>query len=222
MTGRVNVSILRGMARKRDAVTGAFLPNPEKLAPQFVKELEDKKGGPVPAMTDALAVVYAKLLKVGCPGLRAVFYCCPNLTRDEKGLDVAKQTLRLWNADALVLEALENINGGKYHELPEETRLRIAIEKSNAEAAFYLYANNFNDMESRDQLEKVKLARDIVKAILGQQPDQDDPMAAFARLALELTRNTQATAAAKVKKPPQLATDDGLDKIMEKMPKRTM
>lgn len=176
----------------------------------FARELEQ---GVAFAVTEPMALVYAKLLKVGCPPTRAICYIHPHLLETEQGRSTAKTLASRWNADALVLEALASINGGKWHELPEETRYKLAIEKNNAEASFFLWTSNLAETDSREGLEKIKLCREILKKELGQAPDESDPMAAFARFAMELAKNAHTETVAKGKKAPQLQAT-GLDKLL--------
>lgn len=200
--------------RETNPINGRFKKSKVEDAtpsPAFTRELEQ---GVAYAMTEPLALVYAKLLSVGCPPVRAVIYCNPELLVTQEGRDAAKRVAAQWMSDALVIAAISSINGGKWHELPMETRFRLAIEKSNAEASFYLWANNFVETEHREGLEKIKLARDIIKKELGEQPDEADPMAAFARFALELSKNMHTEAVAKGKKSPQ-QQKSGLDAILE-------
>ena len=181
----------------------------------FVRELSQ---GIVPDMTEELALVYAKLLSVGCPPIRAVVYCAPELGMTQQGLEAAKKIAGRWVADALVLAAVDNINGGKWHDLPVERRLELARQKSDAEAAFYLWTTNFSMVDHTEGLAKMKMAREMVKAALGEAPDESDPMAAFARFAMELAKNAQVTGAAKAKKPVQVQDTGGLDKLLHKIP----
>lgn len=184
---------------------------PPTVAPAFQRELEQ---GVVYTMTEDLALIFAKLLTIGCPPLRAVLYVHPQLNENDEGRTAAKKVAWQWQNDALVLEAINSINGGQFHELPAEKRYRLALEKSNAEAAFYLWSTNFVNIDHREGIDKIKIARDILKSELGQQPDEADPMAAFARFAMELSKNMHTEAVAKSKKPPQ-QQPSGFDKLLE-------
>lgn len=196
--------VTRGQQRERHPVTGHFLPE-QKPSESFQRELDQ---GLVPTMTSDLALVFAKLLSVGCPPIRATLYCAPQLNETDAGRDTAKKVARQWAADVQVLEAITSINGGKWHELPAEKRYQLALEKHNAEWAFFLWTTNVNDVEHREGLEKLKQGRDVLKSLLGQQIDESDPMQAFARFAIELTKNAQAVAAAGHKRPIQTQKSD--------------
>jgi len=172
--------------------------------------LKDLQAG-VYTMTDQLALIYAKLLTVGCPPIRAVIYCCPDIE-----LELAKKVSRVWLNDAGVLRALESINGGTWHELPPETRYKLALDKHKSELAFYLWTTNFNDIEHREGIEKLKQAREEMKKLNGEAVD-DDPLAAFARFTLELAQNATKTPVRPGKKAPQLEAKDDLADLVSKM-----
>src|SRR3990167_2631937 len=164
----------------------------------------------VPTMTGPMAALFAKMLNVGCPLERAVHYCVPGIDKD-----LAKLTAQQWASDALVHAALTELNGGPWMDLPAETRYKLALDKHTAEVAFYIWAGNFNDIEHAEGLKNMEQTRNILKAALGQQPDESDPMAAFARFAISLTQNAAgdtAKASAAKKKAPQL--ESGLDKML--------
>lgn len=177
-------------------------PGERKPADHFERELNQ---GLVAELTPQIAMVYAKLLTAGCPPVRGVYYCIPSLTTDKKGIETAKHIARTWMHDERVLGALNNINGGEWHTLPPERRAQLALDKHNAEWSFYLWTTNVNDIESREGLEKLKQAREVIKGVLGQQPDEADPMQAFARFAIELAKNAAKDRAVRGKTMPQLS-----------------
>lgn len=187
------------------------------LTPEAQREFDREKGGLVPEMSDQLALIYAKLLSVGCPPVRGVFYCAPQLMETQDGRDIAKKVASRWLNDAAVAQAIENINGGKFHELPLEERMKLALDKSNAEAAFYLWTINFGETEHREGIDKIKLARDIIKRELDMQPDEADPMQAFARMAMELAKNAQLDSAARARKAPQQQASS-LERLVHALP----
>lgn len=200
---------------------GGFPKTPAGDRAPSVQFKEDLEAGVFYELTEDVALVYAKLLSVGCPPIRAVLYITPSLNETEKGRETAKKVAFQWQHSKLTMDCLDSINGGKWHELPAERRYQLALDKSNAECAFYLWTTNYNSIEHREGIEKIKLARDIMKGILGQAPDVDDPMAAFARLAIELTRNADANRAASGKKAPVTVPSD-MEKLISVMPKGPM
>lgn len=160
-----------------------------------VKPDPNQLTGP-PEMTAQLAEVYAQLLHAGCPGLKAVEYIAPHLTLDEM-----KDTLKRWLTSALVQAAVEQLHGGAWIALPAEKRYELALQKHLSEAAFFLFANNFNEVGGKEHLEMFKQARELLKAELKGGVDESDPMQAFARFALELAKAQTATRSAESKVP---------------------
>lgn len=164
-----------------------------------------------PQMSPKLAAIFAKLLHVGCPGLRAVLYCAPELD-----MDTAKLTLREWMADSQVLKAIENINGGAWIDLPPEERFKLAFDKHISEMAFHLYATNFGEIEHKDGLDKLKQCREVVGSLIGKKVDTSDPMNAFAQFAIELTK-TMAEADSRRRKAPELRTGPSESDLLDQM-----
>lgn len=152
-------------------------------------------------MSPALALVFAKLLQVGCPRLRAVLYCCPELDPAE-GIETAKLVLKAWMTDPRVIDAIDGLNGGTYADLEPEVRYKLALTINLAGAAFFLHHTNFSEANHREDIDRMKLARDIIKTELGQAVDSTDPMQAFARFAMDLMK-TQAKLESGQKRPPQ-------------------
>lgn len=162
-----------------------------RVTPQASSE-----GPKVPEMTPALAAVFAKLLSVGCPPLRAVLYVCPAFDKD-----TAEAVKRAWLNDAHVLQALETLQGGAWVDLPPEKRYELALDKHFSEMAFHLWATNFGEVEHKEGLDKMKQCREVLGTLTGRKTDDDDPMHAFARFAIELTKGMAETEAKKKKAP---------------------
>lgn len=190
--------------------------NPDRVvAPKPTGQGTGNPPSDIPQLTGPTALVFAKMLTVGVPSWRAVLYIVPQLDRD-----AAVLTGRLWGADKLTHEALADLNGGEWMNLPPEQRYKLALDKNISEAAFYLWSTNFCDTDHAEGLKKVEMARNILKASLGQAPDESDPLAAFSRFAMALTQN-MALEDSKKKKAPQVSKEaqaDALDKLLSKQP----
>lgn len=145
-------------------------------------------------------MTFAQLLHVGCPPQRAILYVFPLLDKDD-----CKATTAEWMASPLVLQAVEQLNGGAWMHLAPEKRYELSLAKHISEMAFYLYANNFNDIEHKEGLEKMKQARDVLRAELKGGADDGDPSMAFARFAMELLKDkAEKQAESKSPLPPDL------------------
>lgn len=147
-----------------------------------------------PVLTPQLAQVFAQLLHAGCPQLKAVEYMAPHLSVEEM-----KATLKEWMAGGLIVEAVEQLQGGAWITLPAEKRYELALQKHLSEAAFFLYANNFNEVGGKESLEMFKQARELLKSELKGAVDETDPLQAFARFALEMAKAQTVTRAAESK-----------------------
>jgi hypothetical protein len=171
----------------------------------------------MPVMTEDLALVFATLLHVGCPPIRAVLVIKPETTKE-----IAEVTARQWLNDALVLSAMEDRIGGKWMELPMDKRMELARTKHIAEMAFYLWSGNFNDAMSKEEIAKMKEAREVVSKELGVESGDDDPLQEFTKLAIGLVRagiGAQETVISRAagKKPPELSASP-FDKLLERPP----
>lgn len=164
---------------------------------------QTETGRDAPAMTPELAQVYAKLLTAGCPELTAVQYMAPWLE-----LDLLRPTALAWKTNPDVLQAVNGLNGGAWFDLEPEARMKLAMQKSDAEIAFWLWDASFTDLTAKEELEKLKLARSVVKDLLGMRPDELNPMDAFARWMVDMARENLAKGATKKALPPQFQAQD--------------
>lgn len=132
----------------------------------------------LPDWTEDRAVLWAKLLFAGCPPMQAVIFFVQGLTIEQQ-----KEALRLWSTHPLTQKAVNDLQGGSWLDLTNEQRVRIAYDKHIAEVAFYVHSHSFVQASDKDDIEKMKQAREVLKAVLGHAPD-GDPMADFAKWAL--------------------------------------
>lgn len=149
----------------------------------------------VPTLTDQWAIEFVKLLMAGFPPTSALAYFSP---RDFKAASKAmkQQWLDEWTDDDRVTTELEKVNGGKWQELDKGDRIRIAMEKHQAEMAYFLYTHNFNTMEGVDQ-RRAEMARETLGAILAGG-DGTDPLSPYAKALKDIVEG-------KASAPPQLA-----------------
>lgn len=178
----------------------------------FPQEVKDTRAG-LPVMGPELALVYAKLLTAGCPERRAVLYVVPLLP-----VELVTEVALMWKTNVHVIAAINEANGGAWWDLEPDKRAKLAYAKSGSEAAFWLWDTNFADLGGKDDLEKLKIARGIVKEQLGLAPDEADPMQAFSRFMLDMARSAQAQSTSRGKQPPQLKSGELTD-ILGKLPK---
>lgn len=168
-------------------------------------DLNTGSKGSVPAPNAALAMVFAKMVTVGVAPALAIRSMFPEFADEH---DLCVEFGRQWMLDAEVQRAIDGLNGGAWADLPKDKRIQLAYEKHVGEAAYLLWSGSFIGAETRDDIEKFKQARELLKAELGKATDETDPMQAFARFALELGQ--QMAAQAKQRKVIGIRHDSGM------------
>lgn len=158
-------------------------------------------------MTKALAGVLAQMLYAGCPQMLCIQYIWPGCPPEQ-----ISKTTKEWLRHEYVLAAIEELNGAQFFTTTDERRHEVAIRKTLAEMAFFLWFNNFNDITEKVQLEKMTQARTVLQAKISGQISEDDPLAGFARLASALLTQSAALQTAKRRKSPELA-DEGDESV---------
>lgn len=162
------------------------------------RESAKEQAATPPAFTEEVAYNMARLLCAGCPPEQAALYLCPDC--DDA---TVKATAREWMASRELLIAVEELEGGAWLDLPAEKRYQLAYDKQVSEMAFYLRTHNFVDVTDKVELEKMKMARETLRAEIKGVGAAEDPNTAFARFAMELLKVRQAeTSAAQPVAPP--------------------
>ena len=154
---------------------------------------------PLPELTPAVAGEFAKLLHAGCPQDLAVRYLYP-----AAGSERVKAVVRAWAGHPEAHRAVEALLGGAWLEMDADRRYGLALDKHFGELAFYLWANNFNTVESREEIEKMKVAREVLLARVKPGAEADNPLEAFTRLATALLQERETERAARSKVMPAL------------------
>lgn len=93
-------------------------------------------------LTAAEAPQVAALLLAGVPALA--------IARSVLGGDeeTAREAARVWPAQTEVRQHLTALTGGvMWQDLPPEQRLKIALDKTYAEMAYFLWANNYGELD---------------------------------------------------------------------------
>lgn len=116
-------------------------------------------------LTPERAATFARMLSTGIPQLTALAYFDPGYFRSLKVRD-RKAWLRRWTGDPLVVAAVNDLNGGEWHDLGKDRRLALATEKHAAELAFFLYTNNFVKAVDDLTLNKMRAAREALTNLM--------------------------------------------------------
>lgn len=119
---------------------------------------------------------FAVMLHVGVPPRDAIMYFA---TESE----VADPTLLVELKDAfissrLVALAVSKLQGGEWEKLPLEQRIQVALDKNYAEKAYFLYANNFNEV-SGSEYTKLQEARKVLEAKMAGTSGKMDSLQQF-------------------------------------------
>lgn len=130
----------------------------------------------IPALTDALAHTFVKILMAGVPPATAVAYCAPQIETE----DGQARTLRAWTNDPLMARAIASFNGGEWHELDPDKRIELALDKASAELAYYLWSHSYETATGED-LKKLAEAREALTEQMHGQEGGDTPWAKLVR-----------------------------------------
>lgn len=190
------------MAKPRIAEHKRVMAKRAKTERVPVPSGEPVRPGDAITLTDDYVLLFAKLLTVGYPPEMAVKAMFPPM----EPLQLTS-TVAAWMADTRIHHEVASINGGQWHTLDKMKRFELAYEKMQAEAAFWMWSTNWATLSAKEDLDKAKQAREMLANVLGKKIDDDDPMQAFARMAVTLTQNAEAERAAAKKKAPQLQVD---------------
>lgn len=165
--------------KKASGMGGGNGPAPSGPAPQSASE---------PQLSEATAVLFARLCYVGCPVEQAMDYLAPSCTIERRKVLTGE-----WAGSELVKAKVKLLIGGNWMEMTPEQRYRLALDKSDAEMAFYLHTNSFVTTEHKEGVGKIQIARQRMREILeGVTGADDNPMHAMARFMMDYAREKQA------------------------------
>ena len=111
-------------------------------------------------VTKDLALQFALILSSGVPQLEAAQYVRPDL----EGQDLKFELTHLLK-DPNVSAAILHIQGKPWQEMSLSDRIQFAINKNYTEMAYFLYANNYNDLQGADRT-KADVCRATLEAKL--------------------------------------------------------
>lgn len=176
------------MAKKPTKPKQTRARTPRKLTDAAETQIAGIQAGEVvPELTPEVAAIFAKLLSIGCPTVKAMAYFAPGLSKE-----TLTAVSKVWAQDTLVQEALNTLWGGAWIDLPAPKRYELALDKMLAEAAFFVWTTSWVDAGTKEDLDKLKESRNMLMNALGKQPDKGDPMQLFAAFGLELARNLES------------------------------
>lgn len=119
----------------------------------------------------------------------AVRYVCPPYY-DVVSTAERKAWIAEIRAAPIVQQAIDALQGGTWHELPKDRRLRVAFDKFMAEAAYYLMQHRYDRAEG-DELKKIEACADRLQQHLDQHGGgTETPYARFVREFMDSVRES--------------------------------
>lgn len=95
-----------------------------------------------PELTKDVAFQFVRILGAGIPALDALIYFAPEhfaLIDDKQRLD----WLTAWSTSPLTVRALNTLNGAAWEDLDKDKRLELALDKTLAGLAYFLYTHDY-------------------------------------------------------------------------------
>ena len=126
-----------------------------------------------PAITRELAKQFALILSSGVPHLTAMSYIRPDLAGHPQKLE-----LQRWLTSPTVQQAILAVQGKPWQDMGIEEKIKFAIDKSYTEMAYFLYANNYNDLSGHDR-NKADTCRATLEAKLAGMAGKMDALTTF-------------------------------------------
>lgn len=133
----------------------------------------DRVADQVVPITKELAHQFALILGSGMPHLDAIGYLRPDL----EGQD-AKVELDRWMRHRVVQTAILELQGGAWQDMPTERKIAFTIDKHYTELAYYLYRNNYNDLDGAARA-KADICRQTLEAKLAGMAGKLDALSTF-------------------------------------------
>lgn len=168
MKGKTRTAGSRGAQRPASRGQGkgiSFRSTPRPSRAALRSDLPSTENVRAPQLTGEIAYALARMLMAGIPFQQAVAYFAPDTWAKMQARDRKAWVTRWANDPALTLE-MAKLQGAAWHELEPDTRLAFALDKHEAELAYYLYRHNFVQAEDEGVLTKMKEARTHLSAKL--------------------------------------------------------
>lgn len=134
-------------------------------------------GGLAPALTSERARTLALLLMAGLSPSEAVCYFLPERGGHMSAKLIATIAAR-WMRHRETTRAIDALNGGAWHTLAADDRIRLALDKHYAELARFLYTHDYQAALSKEDISKFQQAREALEAKLDGR-EGDNPFEQF-------------------------------------------
>lgn len=124
-------------------------------------------------MTPNQAEQFALMLSSGMPAIdAAAYFVAQEVSRDPSQLGAAaSHFLSL----PVVKDAIRRVQGKAWQEMSLEERVKFAVEKNYAEAAYFLYSHNYALLQGADR-QKADTCRQVLEARLAGTAGKQSPL----------------------------------------------
>jgi hypothetical protein len=121
------------------------------------------------------AAQFAAMLLAGAPVVDAVGYFFPEDVHEA----FVAEAIEEWPVQKEVLEALQRYTGGEaWHKMSDEARSELALRKHFNEMAYYLWTNNYTELDGSGKV-KADTCRQALQDKASGIAGQDSPIARF-------------------------------------------
>ena len=131
------------------------------------------------------AAAFAAMLLAGAPVVDAVGYFFP----DDAHESFIADAVETWPVQSEVLDALQRYSGGEaWHTMSDEARCELALRKHFNEMAYYLWTNNYTELDGAGKV-KADTCRQALQEKASGLAGKDSPIARFYRDLLTRVEN---------------------------------
>lgn len=126
-----------------------------------------------PELTKDVAEQFVKVLAAGVPAADALVYFAPEHFAAITPEQIATWQ-RQWLTAPIVVRAFNAFNGGAWEELDKVRRLELAVDRTLAELAYFLYTHNYQDCYGIELTKHDAARKDLMAFIKAQSSGDDD------------------------------------------------
>jgi hypothetical protein len=121
------------------------------------------------------AAQFAAMLLAGAPVVDAVGYFFPEDVHEA----FVAEAIEEWPVQKEVLEALQRYTGGEaWHKMSDEARSELALRKHFNEMAYYLWTNNYTELDGSGKV-KADTCREALREKASGLAGKDSPIVRF-------------------------------------------
>lgn len=126
-----------------------------------------------PELTKDTAEQFVRVLAAGVPAADALVYFAP-----EHFAAITPEQIATWQRDWLtahiVIRAFNSLNGGAWETLDKDRRLELAVDKTLAELAYFLYTHNYQECYGIELTKHDAARKDLMTYIKARSSGDDD------------------------------------------------